>query len=88
MDKAETDLTVALEKVTCDADVFAAFEAYYVVVEQGITALWLDTNDRNSLTTLQSVYRKKWRFGDLLRRFMEEACQHQRRRSNRAHQPD
>lgn len=71
MDAAEVKLDADLEKVQSQKDVETAFAAYYAVVEEGIKALHEDTKDRNSLTTLQSVFRENNRFSSVLRHFME-----------------
>lgn len=74
MDAAEETLDKELDAVQCQADVEAAFNKYYAVVEEGIKALHADTSDRNSLTTLQSVFRQCNSFSKTLRGFLERSA--------------
>jgi hypothetical protein len=74
MDAAEVTLDKELDAVQCQADVEAAFNKYYDVVEEGIKALHADTSDRNSLTTLQSVFRKSNSFAATLRSFLDRSA--------------
>lgn len=70
MEAAEEKLDADLDKIKGNADCNQAFEEYYAVVEKGILALHADTADRNSLETLQSVYRKSHSFAKILREFL------------------
>lgn len=70
LDAAEVALDKELDAASDSKAVHAAFDRYYAVVEEGIAALHADTSDRNSLTTLQSVYRRSNNFGAVLRGFL------------------
>lgn len=73
MEAAEAKLDAEINRPVSEMtneSVLKAFEDYYAVVEEGIVALHKDTADRNSLSTLQSAYRRKDQFVKILRKFI------------------
>lgn len=72
LEAAEAQLGTDLDAVTSEADVDAAFAKLKAVTIEAITALWKDTDDRNSLDTLM-IFQDYISFSKTLRRaFMGE----------------
>jgi hypothetical protein len=60
--KAEAEYWAMVSDVT-DNDRYAAITSdFNALLDKAIEALWQDTNDRNSLSTLQQVFRARGKF--------------------------